>query len=221
MNRRAALRLVAALTAPAALSGCLSDGEWTVEKVLGWDDPKRPQPPKVSADYLRTAERVEDVGRQVLALNPFTGLDPLFHTQGGAARILFHRGTAELVISEGLAKECRTDEELAAVLCSELGQMVAEHRGARRVGRDGDAIRELPSDTPAGLGGGAEVAGAKASRGADGSADPGVIAGELLRGAGYDPAALGRVARLIKPTPESEALRKQMAGSAAPPTWQK
>ena len=84
---------------------------------------------------LATAERVETIGRKIIAQNTFPGIEPLFHTVGVPESVLFHRGTEELFVSEGLIKKCKTDGELAAVLCSELGQMIAEKKSARRSGR--------------------------------------------------------------------------------------
>ena len=79
------------------------------------------------------AERVELLGRRLVAQNTFLGIDPLFTTVGGREvgereLVLFHNGTEQLYISEGLVTKCQSDAELAAVLCSELGQMVAEKR---------------------------------------------------------------------------------------------
>ena len=87
-------------------------------------------PRECLAASLQTAERVETLGRQIIAQNTFTGLDPLFHTIGVPEPMLFHRGTAELFVSEGLVNRCKTEAELAAVLCSELGQMMAEKQAA-------------------------------------------------------------------------------------------
>src|SRR5262245_33102810 len=147
MNRRGSLALVAGLF---GFGGCehlsafdpksaLTGGtEWYAlgKKV------QTPEPEKVSPASLQTAERVETLGRRIIVQNTFTGLDPLFHTVGIKDPVLFHRGTAELFISEGLANRCKTDAELAAVLCSELGRMQADRRSAQRVGRDKEPIPE-------------------------------------------------------------------------------
>ncbi|HJZ56374.1 MAG TPA: hypothetical protein VKE74_15525, partial [Gemmataceae bacterium] len=153
MNRRGSLALVAGLF---GFGGCehlsafdpksaLTGGtEWYAlgKKV------QTPEPEKVSPASLQTAERVETLGRRIIVQNTFTGLDPLFHTVGIKDPVLFHRGTAELFISEGLANRCKTDAELAAVLCSELGRMQADRRSAQRVGRDKEPIPEVGPDGP-------------------------------------------------------------------------
>ena len=92
------------------------------------DQPKCPRP------TWRSRTRVETIGRKIIAQNTFTGIEPLFHTVGVPEAVLFHRGAEELIISEGLVKQCRNDSELAAVLSSELAQMMNEKKTARRVG---------------------------------------------------------------------------------------
>ncbi|MBX9584697.1 MAG: hypothetical protein K2X87_30710 [Gemmataceae bacterium] len=216
MTRRAALGLAAALAGPVVSVGCRSD-----RLLTGWDgfcggrDCPRPTTPRVD---IFAARRVDEVGRRILDQNTFTGLEPLFQTVGKPEPELFHRGTGLLVISEGLVRTCRTDAELAAVLCSELGAMMAEHRAAAAHGRDASGIRT--EGTPAATG--TEV-GAAGSRPLtfDTTADADTLARQLLRGAGFDPAELDRVKPVLGTVTRGGALEKQMAGSAAAPTWEK
>src|SRR5438105_1247575 len=148
MNRRATLALAAGLI---GLAGCqhflFSESPLFPAGDVDWSrlgaKVNTPDPAKVSARSLATAERVESLGRQIIVQNTFTGLDPLFHTVGVKDAVLFHRGPDELFISEGLAGRCKTDAELAAVLCSELGKMKADRQSARRVGRDKDPFPEV------------------------------------------------------------------------------
>jgi hypothetical protein len=83
------------------------------------------------------AARVNAVGRCILAANPINGLDVRtvrFTTIGAPQAEIFHRGataeltrwTADVFITDGLAKQCTTDGQLAAVLCLELGKLVSE-----------------------------------------------------------------------------------------------
>jgi hypothetical protein len=226
MNRRVALRLLTGAVCSTSLTGCLTDGEWAnFQKAIGWDDPKNPKGPKIPRGQIEVAERVEVLGRQILAQNTFTGLDPLFNTVGTSDPVLFHRGAGELFISEGLVKRCKTEPDLAAVLCSELGQMMVEKQTARGVGRDKDPIPEIsPGGAELGAKGppAAEV-GRLENRSPVGEpvqvADASEMAKRLLRGAGFDPAALDRVEPLLKQSDRGEALQKQMAGSAPAPTW--
>lgn len=240
MNRRAALVLAAGMVCQ---TGCVDrnflDSEWSVSKALGWEPENRvktPDPSKYPQPDLQVAERVESLGRRIIAQNTFTGLEPLFHTLGVQDPLLFHRGTAELFISEGLVTRCKTEAELAAVLCSELGQMMSEQQAARRVGRNTDPIPDVAfsNTTDAGGIGGdqtrlAELAfhekryGRRQQRlsGSDTSSDPDRLARDLLKGAGFEPGELEQVAPLVRDAGRSDGLRKQMSGSAPPPVWQK
>jgi hypothetical protein len=225
--------LAAVICASLASAGCETDGQWSFRKALGWDDPKVPNTSKFPKADLATAERVETIGRKIIAQNTFTGLDPLFHTIGVPESVLFHRGPDELVISEGLAKQCKTESELAAVLCSELGQMAAERKAAKRVGSDRDSFPEvgLPGGGPGMSGGGTPDDPGRAAERAyqerrpkpasSGGVpdDPAKLAREFMRGAGYDPAELDRVAPLLKQSDRGAILRKQLSGSAPAPKW--
>lgn len=112
-------------------------------------------PPK--ATNLPVAERVEMLGRKIIVQNTFTGIEPQIFTIGVKESVLFHRSSEELFISEGLVNKCKTEAELAAVLCAELGQMVAEKRTAKMTGRDVDPIRDPGYGGGPVLGGGTPV----------------------------------------------------------------
>lgn len=203
-----------------ALAGCVHDGTWSFERALSGPKVKTPPPPKVSLEYLRTAERVEMLGRRIIEQNTFTGLNPLFHTAGVKDLVLFHRGPEELIISEALANRCKVEAELAAVLCSQLGRMMAERRSARDLGREvesfpevGQGVKKQPKEKPK------EPPATVAS--ATAPADPDQLARDLMRGAGFDPAELDRVGPLLKLVERNDALRKQMAGPAPAPTWKR
>ena len=226
MNRRVALGLLAGAVLPPA-TGCTTGGAWNVEKLLGWDDPKATPQPKFAPASLQTAQRVEELGRRIIAQNTFTGIEPIFHTIGVPESVLFHRGTAELYVSEGLVTRCKTDGELAAVLCAELGQMMGEKRFARNVGRDKEPIPDiaLPGGGTGGFDGtrAAELAAQKTmprTAPVD-SPDAAKLAKDLLRGAGFEPGELDRAEPLLKQSDRTGPLRKQMAGSAPAPTWEK
>jgi hypothetical protein len=234
------MKRLATLTAGAALlfsTGCMHDGEWSVRKALGWDDspPNRvvtPLPKDVPKPNPAIAERVELLGRKVIAQNTFVGVDPLFHTIGVKENVLFHIGPERLVISEGLVEQCKTDAELIAVLCSELGQMVAEKRTAKAFGRDVDPIPDATHGAGPFPGGSAFDAGQQVNLAYHdkqfprGTPRPDPIdakhaARDLLVGAGYSPAELDRVEPLLKQSARGEQLKKQMSASAPPPDWKK
>ena len=236
------MKRLAAVAASVALSfsaGCHNNGNWSVQKALGLSEPdnrvKMPDPKTLPPASLKAASRVEENGRRVLAQNMFNGLDPelKFMTTGVKESVLFHRGSDQLIISEGLVEKCGTEAELSAVLCAELGRMIAEKRGVKAVGRD---VSPIPDPTTAGNpvfpGGTAYDAGQMANlayhekkypRGENrpDQADASNVARDLLRGAGYSPAELDRVEPLLKQSKRGEELRKQMGGSAPDPKWEK
>lgn len=228
---------IAALVAGTALvlaTGCVSDGEWSVRSALGLDD-ERPKfdPKRLPRASLETASRVEVLGRRIIAQNTFTGIEPQIYTLDVKEAVLFHRGPNELFVSSGLVTRCKTDDELAAVLCAEFGQMVAEGRTAKALGRDVDPLRDsshgagpvVPGGTPYDAGQQANLAyherrHPRPTAGVD-AADADKTARELLKGAGFDPSGLDRVQPLLKQSDRGEALRKQMSGPAPAPTWEK
>ncbi len=217
-------------------AGCMNDGEFSVRKALGWDD----EPPRGAVSVpknlppasLEAAERVQLLGRQILAQNPFTGLEPLFMTVGVKDPVLFHVGTEQLWISEGLVDKCGTDAELAAVLCWELAQMVTEKRAAQRFGRSVEPLPEIsPGSGAATPGGTAYDAGQQANlayherqfprKAPPPTSEAATIARELLQGAGFSVAELDRVEPLLKQSDRGEKLRKQLGGTTPTPKWEK
>jgi|GEM_PF-826883 hypothetical protein len=93
------------------------------------DSPGHPiSTPTLPEASLTTAARVDQLGRELLAANPFLGIEPVFTVVGISDMVLFHPDMNRLMISEGLVNRCRSDDELAAVLAAELGQMAAEKR---------------------------------------------------------------------------------------------
>ncbi|HVS37591.1 MAG TPA: M48 family metalloprotease [Gemmataceae bacterium] len=72
------------------------------------------------------AKRVLQVGGKILVSNPNIGVRPVFSTIGAPWEEIFHQDDKAVFITEGLVRECRTDGQLAAVLCHELGKMEAE-----------------------------------------------------------------------------------------------
>jgi hypothetical protein len=76
------------------------------------------------------AQRVAALGGQIIDANQSVGLRPVFTAVGLPVEEVFHRGTAEVLITEGLVQRCAGDGQLAALLCLELGRMVAEREAA-------------------------------------------------------------------------------------------
>src|SRR5262249_60580267 len=85
------------------------------------------------------ATRVGVIGQKLITANERLGVRPLFRTVGSPTPEVFHRGTSEILITEGLVKQCTSDAQLAAVLSQELGKMVSEREaGAGALARNPD-----------------------------------------------------------------------------------
>jgi hypothetical protein len=105
------------------------------------------------AASIATAARVDTIGRKILVANPQIGLQPMFRTIGAPQPDAFHKGTTEVDVTEGLAQQCKTDGQLAAILCQELGKMVVEREAlATPETRQPDPLP--PLDVPVGHEGG-------------------------------------------------------------------
>jgi len=74
------------------------------------------------------AARADSLCRKILAANKQIGLRPTLtlETIGSPQPEIFHIGTSRIDITEGLVTRCKTDGELAAVLCNEMAKMVVE-----------------------------------------------------------------------------------------------
>jgi hypothetical protein len=131
------------------LAGCLppeSHSQLVNENPFG-GPPVTPPPSRApfAPASTESAARVDALGRAILAGNPQVGVKPLFRTIGTPDAEVFHRGTAEIDITEGLVRQCRTDGQLAGILCLELGKVVSERTAlAAPIPRAQE--RELPPD---------------------------------------------------------------------------
>jgi hypothetical protein len=77
---------------------------------------------------------------------------PLISTIGVNEPMIFHQRSGNLVLSDGLVERCRTDDELAAVICFELGKMAAEQsdKGGPRGDSDTPPAPRLSADVVGG-----------------------------------------------------------------------
>lgn len=172
-----------------------------------------------------TAKRVIAVGQKVISANLNSGLRPLFITVGSKDPEIFHRGGKtdglQVIVSEGLVQGCTSDDQLAAVLCMELGK-VAATRGDLP-GVPGKDERPFPGETI-----GAEVGGAFGS--SDGTrmmelakqekerqagrrappASPEKLARGFLVKAGYPGEALDQVETLLRMADRHDKIEKAM-----------
>jgi hypothetical protein len=118
---------------------------------VGDHNPPPMEPPPTHRSYApasgETNLTVDVIGQKILDANRQAGLRPVFITIGTSVPEVFHRGTTELYITEGMVKQCPADGQLAAVLCNELGKMVAE-REALAGPQIRNPERRLPINVP-------------------------------------------------------------------------
>ena len=210
-----------------AVGGCLpEDGSLaTVSAGLTDEAPQNAPPGRLlhAPASEEAAKRVLQVGSQILTSNPTLGVRPVFTTIGAPSEEIFHQDDKAVFITEGLVRECRTDGQLAAVLCHELGKMTAERQ--ERAGPPPD--HGPPMDAPVGTDyGGAfgppdgtramelavyERKHRKAAEAAAAPADPNALALAILEKAGGNPADLQDAAPLLRAADEHMAFEKQMA----------
>jgi hypothetical protein len=119
------MRAVIAAIGFTAVSGCLGFEDRPNDNFFLRPNPPANLPPMNPAS-TEAAARVDCVGRRILAANPQLGVHPLFRTIGAPQSEVFHRGTTDILITEGLVRQCTSDGQLAAILCTELGKAVAE-----------------------------------------------------------------------------------------------
>jgi hypothetical protein len=197
---------------------------------------RRPVPaPTTQATFApastEAAARVDQLGRNLLVANPQLGIRPLFRTIGAPQAEIFHRGTAEVFISEGLVKQCPTDGQLAALLCLELGKMIAE-----REAQAGQAVLhpnlEPPPDAPVGNDYGSFMGAADLTRQAELAKyrapaarapsapppDPQELARVYLQKASYPATELDAVAPLLRQAAGNSGLEKSVI-TGPPRPW--
>jgi hypothetical protein len=183
---------------------------------------------------IETAARVDSLGRKILAANPQIGVRPLFRTIGVPQSEVFHYGTSEINITEGLAKQCQTDGQLAAVLCTELGKMVAEREAlagpqARRPQREPPQDVRIGSDNAGSFGTADQTHLAELAKFDQGRRhsdtppppppDPLLLARTYLTKAGYAENNLEAAGPLLQGAAANSSLEKQMTPNAPARPW--
>jgi hypothetical protein len=218
------------LLLPAA--GCFTDGP---QKLVS-ANPFGGTPPKGAPTQVmyapateETARRVTGVGEKLLAANRQTNVHPLFQTVGSSQPEVFHRGTTNVFITEGMVKECKGDGQLAAVLALELGKMISEREAlARPASRMPDRWSPMEVRVGNDVGGTfgaadgtrlAELAKADRQRGGANvppppPPSPEVLARCYLCKAGYSTDDLGDVTPLLRKAEGNFAVEKQFKAAA-------
>ncbi len=189
-----------------------------------------PTPPLAKASFapapVEAAARVDTLGRKILAANPQLGVRPLFRTIGAPQPEIFHVGTSAIDLTEGLVNQCLTEAQLAAVLCHELGKMIAEREELAgpevraperlppievRIGNDNAGSFGPPDQTHL-----AELARfererrQRALQAALPPPNPQTLARIYLTKAGYSEGALEAVAPLLQAAAENNSFAKQL-----------
>jgi hypothetical protein len=94
------------------------------------------------------ANRVWKLGGKILSSNPQIKLPVHFQTIGDPKPEIFHvvqRDGSQVFITQGLVNQCKNDDQLAALLCQELGEIVSEQAAQVRSAR---AAPRPPMMTP-------------------------------------------------------------------------
>jgi hypothetical protein len=236
--------LVPAVLSCLLLNGCVPlqildpdmDGKGTaLVPSSPFGNPPAPPAPATKVSFAPASRemtlRVDRVGRDVLAANPQIGFRPLFATISAPQPEIFHQGSNMVWLTEGLEKQCQNDGQLAALLCVELGKMVAEReRLASPHMRNPE--RRPPMEVPIGNAGQfstpdlvrmAELAPYDHDRQQAARRlpppDAKILALGYLEKAGFTKAEFDAVAPLLSAAEANCALEKQLSGGAAVPTW--
>jgi hypothetical protein len=127
--------------------GCLSDDkQMTTLSANSIPKSGRVQVPSFKQAPPATQEialRVDRVGKSITKANPRINQKVAFLTLGVPHEEIFHqtnKDVSTLYITEGLAKQCKSDGELAAVLSEELGRLVVEQMVQARPARGADPL---------------------------------------------------------------------------------
>jgi hypothetical protein len=215
--------------------GCLSDGH-SPGAGPGVGGPfsslfQKSEAPRAPAATEETAKRVAILGEKILAANPQIRVHPLFQSVGRPEPTIFHPGANQIIITEGLVRECKTEGQLAAVLCQELGRIESE-RLAEALATAQLMAREPPPAVTVGNEVGGRFGEADGTRRAElakfeqknprpGSippqplAPPDTLARTYLQKAGFRTADLDEVTPLLRKAERNTRLEKQMSDAAA------
>ena len=84
------------------------------------------------------ANRVWKLGGKILSANPQIKLPVHFQTIGDPKPEMFHiaqRDGSQAFITQGLVQQCKNDDQLAVLLCQELGEIASEQAAQVRSAR--------------------------------------------------------------------------------------
>ena len=227
MTRR--IGALAAALATIHLVGCshLFDSQDFRARLTDGAPVEKPDVPEASVE---AAARVDAIGRELLAGTPLGIPEIAFHTVGSSEPEIHHQGAHTLYITEGLVNQCKNDDQLAAVLASEVGKMTAEFRRTVRMQSAEPipkAAMSAPLDRASDYDPGRDVYLAQFEKHARKPSErqnmptvnPTAISEELLRNNGRDGQALAAVAPLLKQASRNTTLARQFGGRSEAPRW--
>lgn len=213
--------LVGCSQTPKQSTRMISDAGMNAEKIV-----RLPNAAPDPGPTKEAAIRVGKIGQKLLVANPSIGIKPAFHTIGTAQAEVFHKGVDQIMITDGLVKDC-TDDQLAAVLAVELVKMLGEQENSAPTGKITDRTQGL--DFPIGNDRSLVFGPADGTRIAEryeldrmrmknkatgaGTIDPKIIARGYLSKAGYPSKAVDSISGLLKKADENFKLEKQMTGT--------
>ncbi len=87
---------------------------------------------------IAACSRVYQIGQKILGASPELPQQMVFRAAASPEAEVFHQGTTSIVVTQKLIDMCQNDNQLAAVMCVELGKMMAERT----------ALAPLQSDPP-------------------------------------------------------------------------
>jgi predicted Zn-dependent protease len=134
--------LPVALTLMVAVSGCVSDDQklTTVSpNPLGRAGTVQGTTVAHAPATEEVANRVWKMGGKILSANPQIKLPVHFQTIGDPKPEMFHivqRDGSQIFITQGLVNQCKNDDQLAALLCQELGEIASEQAAQARSARE-------------------------------------------------------------------------------------
>lgn len=218
-----------------AAAGCLSD-EQKLTTVPNSPFGKSPRTQTASFKQAPKATqemslKVDGVGKKLVAANPRIDQKVVFWVIGVPQEEIFHQtqnDVSTVFITEGLAKQCKTDGELAAVLSEELGRLTSEQLVQARPAR-----KRVPSYLTSTPPIGNDIGGAIS--GADRTGDmlvghfekeiqqnrptlpatpppPETLARTFLSRAGFDPKNLDTVGPLLRKAEKQSSVEQSMSG---------
>jgi hypothetical protein len=218
-------RLVLLCAVAFASGGCL----WDTETRQGVPiDPMRVTAnKKLEQANVAACTWVFTIGQRILQANPELPMVVVFRAAGYPKPEIFHQGTTSIVVTQPLVEMCKSDAELAALLCVELGRMVAEREAlapleARQGPEPKPPIEPISFPGTAGVANGDELRlrelaryEADQKRHAAGAhlPDPMELARRFLRRTGYPEDSLEKIKPILRAAANGGDLERQMSTS--------